>query len=177
MNTIKVIAPEGLRCRKPGIRKEYIGSGTPVDVPNTINYRMLVVDGSLLDLDKCLTVRATNLPYAIKSNPANPVTKKKAVRIPDNIRNQRLIAAGILVLEKECISVRTPKELPKINKKKGDTYPIVANTALEAIHDCRNDDQFFVWVCNNKVNQALIKNKFLEECTPPKLNEKKGGNK
>jgi hypothetical protein len=46
-----VMAPEGLKCPKEGKRREYITDDPKgVEVPDTIYYRRLLAEGSLLEV-------------------------------------------------------------------------------------------------------------------------------
>lgn len=45
---MKVIAAEGMQCPKEGKPREYITDDKAVDVPDTIYYRRLLADGSLV---------------------------------------------------------------------------------------------------------------------------------
>ena len=53
---MKVLAAQGARCPKEGKPREYITDDTPEEVPDTIYYRRLLADGSLVvsetDTDK-----------------------------------------------------------------------------------------------------------------------------
>lgn len=48
---MKVISAPGTRCPKEGKPREYITDAVFVEVPNTIYYRRLVADGSLVKDD------------------------------------------------------------------------------------------------------------------------------
>jgi len=45
---MNVIAKPGTKCPKEGKARDYITDSAAADVPNTIYYRRLIVDGSLI---------------------------------------------------------------------------------------------------------------------------------
>lgn len=48
MNKIKVISQKGTKCPKENKPRQYITDIVPVEVPNSIYYRRLISDGSLV---------------------------------------------------------------------------------------------------------------------------------
>lgn len=88
MELIKVIAHKGTKCPMENKPRKYIGSNVPVEVKNSLFYKRLIADGSLMKVENSTKKEVSikeDKNYTIEKQKKNFKPKYIEKKVPENL--------------------------------------------------------------------------------------------